>query len=223
MIAILANTITADMGMIPGMAMVGPAMGLPLSVLAAFLERPFVSLAGVRGRGDAIWYSLQANFISLLVGYGGLLAAAIIDNAFKWWGPNDPIFTVWPFLAVAISIFVERTYIASRLRDVRVGWGWMILGNILSAAACIGLLVLVSYLRQRYPELRRAVTPYHNVLQAIAGLGSITLFVVAFMRTRRRTELGESSFAAAAAAKRVARADSESGVPLAPGPAAPLN
>ena len=34
---ILANTITADMGMIPGLAFVGPAMGLPLSVLAAFV------------------------------------------------------------------------------------------------------------------------------------------------------------------------------------------
>jgi hypothetical protein len=38
---ILANTITADMGMIPGLTFAGPAMGLPLSVLAAFIERPF--------------------------------------------------------------------------------------------------------------------------------------------------------------------------------------
>jgi hypothetical protein len=46
----LANTITAEMGLIPGLAFVGPAMGLPLSVLAAFVERPFYSLAGVRHR-----------------------------------------------------------------------------------------------------------------------------------------------------------------------------
>ena len=39
MIPVLANTITADMGLIPGFAFVGPGMGLPLSVLASFIER----------------------------------------------------------------------------------------------------------------------------------------------------------------------------------------
>lgn len=63
----LANTITADMGMIPGLAFVGPAMGLPLSVLAAFVERPFYTLAGVKRH--TIWYSLQANLVSLGVGF----------------------------------------------------------------------------------------------------------------------------------------------------------
>lgn len=71
----LANTITADMGLVPGCALIGPAMGLPLSVLAAFLERPFYSAAGIK-RG-AIWYSLQANLISLLVGYFGLIIGRI--------------------------------------------------------------------------------------------------------------------------------------------------
>jgi len=55
---ILANTITADMGLIPGLAFVGPAMGLPLSVLAAFIERPFYTRAGVERQ--MIWYSLQS-------------------------------------------------------------------------------------------------------------------------------------------------------------------
>ena len=35
------------MGLIPALAFVGPAMGLPLSVLAAFIERPFYTRAGV--------------------------------------------------------------------------------------------------------------------------------------------------------------------------------
>ncbi len=42
---LLANSIAADAGLIPGLAIFGPAMGLPLSVLAAFIERPFVTLA----------------------------------------------------------------------------------------------------------------------------------------------------------------------------------
>jgi hypothetical protein len=57
--SILANTITADMGMISGLAFVGPAMGLPLSVLASFVERPFYALAGVKHH--TIWYSLRSS------------------------------------------------------------------------------------------------------------------------------------------------------------------
>jgi hypothetical protein len=75
MTVILANVITSDMGLIPGLAIAGPALGLPLSVLASFLERPFVSLAGVRRH--AIWYSLQANCISLLVLHGAVWGRAL--------------------------------------------------------------------------------------------------------------------------------------------------
>jgi hypothetical protein len=179
----LANTITADMGLIPGMAFVSPAMGLPLSVLAAFLERPFVSLAGVRRH--AIWYSLQANVVSLLAGYVGLFATAFIEDTFRLWGPNDPVFAVWPFVAIGLSVVVERLYLTARVPTVRIRWGWMILANVLSAAACIGVLVLVIYIRGRYPALGRAVTPYHAALQIVAGTGSAALLLAAFVIPRK--------------------------------------
>jgi hypothetical protein len=183
MTPILANTITADMGLIPGLALAGPALGLPLSVFAAFLERPFISLAGVRS--DAIWYSLQANFVSLLIGYVGLIAAAVIDDALRLWGPNDPVFTVWPFVAVAISVVTERYYLVARTRTQRVRWGWIIVANVLSAAACIGLLVLVIFIRSEFPTLRRAVTPYHGALQLLAGVGSGAIFLTAFVTPKK--------------------------------------
>ena len=53
---LLANAIAADAGLIQGLAIFGPAMGV--SVLAAFIERPFVKRAGF-GK-SAIWFSLQA-------------------------------------------------------------------------------------------------------------------------------------------------------------------
>jgi hypothetical protein len=196
MMLILANTITADMGLIPGMAFVGPAMGLPLSVFASFLERPFVSLAGVRR--NAIWYSLQANFCSLLVGYVGMFAAAIIDDALRLWGPNDPLFTVWPFIAVGISVLVEHFYLSARAGAGRVRWGWILLANVLSAAACIGLLALIIYLRGEYPALRRAVTPYHGLLPLLAGVGSAALFVAAFF-IPKKSPVAEPSAQPAAA------------------------
>jgi hypothetical protein len=177
---ILANTITADMGMIPGMAFVGPAMGLPLSVLAAFVERPFYSLAGVRRH--AIWYSLQANLVSLGVGFVATLTATFVTDAA---GNYSAIFEVWPFFAVCVSIAVERWYLQRRARPDIVKWGWTALGNILSAALCVGILYLVVYLRVALPELRYALRPYAWPLHVFAFVGSAILFAFAFMRPGR--------------------------------------
>jgi hypothetical protein len=188
MLPVLANTITADMGLIPGLALVGPAMGLPLSVLAAFIERPFVMRSGVRRH--ALWYSLQANLVSLLVGYVGLFGAVVVVNAFNLSGADSALFTIWPLIAVAISAIVERSYLAARTRPVRVTWGWNILGNVLSAGTCVGLLFLVVYLRREFWESRMVLAPYQDALHIVAGLGSIGMYIAAFRVTRRRAEDG---------------------------------
>jgi hypothetical protein len=178
---ILANTITADMGMIPGLAFVGPAMGLPLSVLAAFVERPFYLLAGVKRH--TIWYSLQANLLSLGVGFVATFIAALVTDSMRQY---YALFEVWPFLAVCVSILVERWYLQSRARPNFVKWGWSALGNILSAALCVGVLFLVVYLRSTFPDLRQTLRPYAGPLQIIAFVGSAVLFAVSFVRPRKK-------------------------------------
>ena len=178
---ILANTITADMGMIPGLAFVGPAMGLPLSVLAAFVERPFYTLAGVRRY--CIWYSLQANLVSLGIGFvATFMAAFLFDSMRQYYA----LFEVWPFFAVCVSIIVERWYLQTRTGPDRVKWGWSAVGNILSAALCVGVLFLTVYLRSAFPGLRRPLTPYNGPLQIFAFVGSAALFVVSFIFTRKK-------------------------------------
>jgi hypothetical protein len=184
---ILANTITADMGMIPGLAFVGPAMGLPLSVLAAFVERPFYSLAGVRRH--TIWYALQANLVSLGVGFVATLTAAAVTGSLRQY---YALFEVWPFLAVCVSIVAERWYLQIRARPAVVTWGWTALGNILSAALCVGVLFLVIYLRAVFPAMRQTLHPYAGPLQVVAFVGSATLFVVSFLRPRASTR-GETA------------------------------
>src|SRR5947209_12590324 len=62
-----ANSIAPTAYFWPGVLPLMLGMALPASVLAAVLERPFVSRAGVREY--AFWYSLQANLVSLVIGY----------------------------------------------------------------------------------------------------------------------------------------------------------
>jgi hypothetical protein len=176
MVALLANTITADMGFIPGMAIVSPAMGLPLSVLAAFIERPFVSGAGVRR--NAIWYSLQANLISLLVGYVGVIGAMLLGGFLRLY--DELPFLVWPPLAVAVSIVVERGYLNVRAQRIGVRWRWIIAGNLLSAGICIAIVIAAGILRAAQPAWRYALAPYERPLTITAGVGSVLLFIVAF-------------------------------------------
>ncbi len=179
---LLANTITAEMGLIPGLAMLGPAMGLPLSVLAAFIERPFYSLAGVTRQ--TIWYSLQANLISLVIGWVLVFVVAGITDALR---QTYAIFEVWPFLAVAISIVIERSYLNVKVRERNVAWGWSILGNALSAGLCVGLLFYITYAKDSpaYASLRYALTPITPWLHLFAFISSAALFAYSFRRTRR--------------------------------------
>jgi len=191
---LLAHTITADMGMIPGLAFVGPAMGLPLSVLAAFVERPFYSLARVKRH--TIWYSLQANLVSLGVGFVATLIAAFVTDSMRQY---YALYEVWPFLAVCVSILVERWYLQARARPELVGWGWTGLGNILSAALCVGVLFLVVHMRSAFPSLRQTLRPYAGPLQIVAFVGSAALFIVSFVRPRRKTTADDVVFGEPAA------------------------
>jgi hypothetical protein len=186
MIPVLANTITADMGLIPGFAFVGPGMGLPLSVLASFIERPFYSRAGVGSH--AIWYSLQANLISLMVGFVALLAWTLIGSAvFSSMEATDTaLILLWPFAAVTVSIAVERTYISRRLRASKVNWGWSVAANVASAAVCVGVLYCVIGLRHACPQLIALLRPVMWPLWWGSLAGSVALFAFAFAVTRRR-------------------------------------
>ena len=183
MTPVLANTITADMGLIPGLAFVGPAMGLPLSVLAAFIERPFYSRGGVPAH--AIWYSLQANLVSLLAGFVLLLVFGCLASAVGLGASDTAFFLAWPLLAVCLSSVIERAYIARRLGSRGVSWAWAAAGNVLSAAVCVGMLVAIGWLRTNRPGLRLLVQPYALAMNILALVGSCAVFAFAFFVTRR--------------------------------------
>ena len=168
---ILADTITADMGFLPGLAMFGPAFGLPLSVLAAVLERPFYTRAGI-GKW-AIWYSLQANLISLLIGYLLLpIAVMTLDSI---------IGLLWLPVSVFVSIVVERKYLKWRActAGFNGSWMWVSWANIFSALALVGVLILSRPFDTDQNKL--ALFPYRDGLTYFGIGASVITFATAFI------------------------------------------
>jgi hypothetical protein len=168
--ALIANAITADMGMVPGFAPAGPALGLPLSVLAAFLERPFYTRAGVE-RG-ALRLSLQANFLSLLAGFVGIFVFAPVVMS-----PGGAIFG-WlvPIAAVSLSIWIEGSYLRSAIGPRRLDGLWVIFANVFSAGLCIIVMVAARIVRESYPAFAREFRPIETPLGI--GLAVVCLAVL---------------------------------------------
>lgn len=165
---IVADVLTADMGFLPGLALIGPAFGLPLSVLAAVLERPFYTRAGVARW--AIWYSLQANLVSLLAGY---LLLPVAVAALSSVGP------LWLPVSVFLSIVIERKYLKWRAPGFDGRWNLVSWANVSSALALVGVLMLAAPFDTVQNKL--ALLPYHDVLTWIGIAVSAIAFAIAFI------------------------------------------
>ncbi|HTW95197.1 MAG TPA: hypothetical protein VMD30_10410 [Tepidisphaeraceae bacterium] len=183
MLSILADSITADMGLIPGLAFVGPAFGIPLSVLASFVERPFYSRGGVTTH--AIWYSLQANCVSLIAGIPLLILFAVVAAGLGFGASDAAFFLVWPLIAVCASSIIERIYIVRRNGVPRLSWPWAVAANVVSAGSCFAILFPVVWLRASQPSWIQILRPWETPLQLFACLAGSALFAFSFYATRR--------------------------------------
>ncbi len=191
---LLANVITADMGLLPGLAFVGPALGLPLSVLAAVVERPFYSRGGVGGQ-KAIWYSLQANLISLVVGFVLLLVFGLLASAVGLGASDATFFLVWPIVAIGLSSVIERAHLVRRSGEPDISWPWVIAGNVVSAAACFTLLFPIQWVREHHAHWANMLRPHAPALQVGAGIASLIVFGFAFHAGRRQPAPAHTSVA----------------------------
>ncbi len=166
MLAILANTITADLGLVPGFSIFGPLCGLPLSVMAAIIERPFLTAGGLRRH--TVWYSIQANFLSLIVGYALVILVPFGGEV------------LYVFIAVSLSTVIERAYLNRRAhmdRPLRVGW--VIAANVVSGGICLLLLIPVHALDHN--DIKNALRPYQLPFSILLGAGCSWAVVAAFI------------------------------------------
>jgi hypothetical protein len=181
-----ANTIAPSAGFFPGFLPLALWMALPASVLAAFLERPFVARYGVAH--DCLWYSLQANLVSLAVGYLTMPFALIAVYSIP---------PLWSVVAVSISIYCEGIYyqIFAPRRPGQWKRRWIVWGNIWSSLALLSIPVIAEALKKARPSLVWYVEPHHDTLLWGSVAASIVLFVAAWVvpavKRRRRTELSK--------------------------------
>ena len=100
------------------------------TLLAAFIERPFIRSAGFRQ--NALLFSIRANIWSWLFG-------TTLAYAFLLIGPiNELFFAVLILLAVPLSIAVEGVYLrgVAKRNAFSLSWRPLVWGNIVSGIIC---------------------------------------------------------------------------------------
>ncbi len=157
-----ANSISPALGLWPGVFIASPLFGLPATLLAAFLERPFISHAGVHHY--ALRYSIRANLISWLVG------AACFQ--FLYGITIELLLLIYHFAAIFLSIWIEASYLwqVTRKLGSRLRRGPIIAANIFSAIVLVLLGVLAADLAHRDPMLAWRLRPYTEQLETVSGV-----------------------------------------------------
>ncbi len=151
----------------PGVVVMNLPMAVPATVLAAFLERPFVSRLGIQQH--ALRYSLRANFLSLLG------ALPFIIWGWELIGAFGLFFCV---LAVILSIMIEGWYLRHAVREAgySLRWGWVIAGNLLSSGVLMGISAVASTmlpLPYRLFKCLLALMPWLLVLGTVIGIAAL--------------------------------------------------
>lgn len=153
---VFANSLANWVLVWPGIVSIDPIFGLLPTVLVSFIERPFVSRAGVEVL--PLIRSIRANLLSFLA---GIPVAAFVYSVNSWQGT-----VVLTLVSVATSIAVEIAYLEFVLKNEsqHLRWRWIILGNIVSSSVLIGIALTILTLQQNYPALCIKIAPYQGVL-----------------------------------------------------------
>jgi hypothetical protein len=167
---------------VPGGVVMSPLLGIPATLLAAFLERPFVSLAGVKRR--ALAYSIRANLLSWLV---GILFMIVCIPFFRVVDDPPLAIPLYALAAISLSICIEGAYLSFKVqdRDGRIRWRWIIAGNVLSAFALLLVGAITEIWGHANPLLARRVESYEVELTfALAALSLAILVYGLWPRAR---------------------------------------
>lgn len=167
----LANSLASWVWVWPGVVSIEPFFGLLPTVLVSFIERPFVSRAGVIKR--PLLRSIRANLLSLLAGM--VVAPAV------WSIRSMQGLVLFAVVAVAITMVVEIAYLSFALRNEsgQLLWRWIIVGNIVSNLVLVAIALTVRILGEQDSKLWIQLLPYQGPLWLIHAIISLTAVTVA--------------------------------------------
>lgn len=167
-----ANFIAPGAFFFPGLVPFGFATAVPATLLAAFLERPFYTAAGVER--SALWLSIQANVVSLIIGYAGLpcVQMAIYGSAVLAVG--------WIMAAVTVSVLSEGWYLY-RQCGRELWWPPVVAGNAFSGFCLILIPQITAAIKEAQPTWALSVEPYWNELLYGSLAGSAVLIGLSFL------------------------------------------
>ncbi len=164
-----ANSLSPYVYFWPGIISITVAYAFPASLLAAFLERPFLSAAGIRRR--PLILSLRANFVSTVA---GLLLIPVGYPALLTIGP------LWCVVAFGVSCAVEIYYLR-RYSHQAFTSGWLLGGNAVSSVVLMALPPVAIIIRQNNLQLVWSLEPYLRWLALLTLIVSLTLFLGSFV------------------------------------------
>lgn len=163
-----ANMMSPYLYFYPGAISASIGFAFPASVLAAFLERPFLTAAGVKQR--TLVFSMRANFLSTIA---GILVIPIGFPVFYAIGP------IWSVMAVGGSCFVEISYLRQFSRQ-SCTLGWAIAGNVVSSVVLITMPYIAVEIRDNHRHLARDIILQGEWIGWSALGVSVALFLASF-------------------------------------------
>ncbi len=201
----MANGMSPIAGFWPGMFLLSPLLGIPATLLAAFLERPFVTAAGVRRYALAL--SIRANLLSWAVG------AVIVFVLFAM--DSYGVLGIYFFASVPLSIWIEGSYLrrAAAQRGDTADWGMIVLANIVSGTALMVIGAFAISLGENDPLLGWRLRPYQVPLMVIGGAMSLAIIVYGLWPRPVEKPLVEP--ASAAPTEQVEKVEKDAEVPAA--------
>jgi len=163
-----ANSLSPYIYFWPGVISISFVYAFPASLLAAFLERPFLTAAGIRR--SALVFSLRANFLSTVV---GILLVPIGQPALFTIGP------LWSVVAFGVSCVVEIFYLR-RYSGQRFTWGRVIGGNAVSSVVLMVLPPIGLIIGQAYMKWGWSFESHEGWLTWSAMAASVAVFLASF-------------------------------------------
>ena len=164
-----ANSLSAYAYFWPGVVSITVVFAFPTSLLAAFIERPFLTAAGITRRPLVL--SLRANFLSTIV---GILLIPIGYPALYTIGP------LWSMIAIWISCVVEISYLR-RFSHQSFSLDWAVLGNLASSAVLMILPPIVMAIEEHNHRLAWIVEPHREWLTMSLLAVSVAVFLASFV------------------------------------------